>query len=569
MATPGFKIPSPWDVRSSPSFDGNTAESLMKYLKNCKMIIKGAGLTTDLEQKEIVSKYLPITTAGEWEGMSGYTTGTFDEWVEQIEQLFPEIRTMQIGSLQELDKICQKYQGIKKTDKGKIERFNLSFGHEARKLEKPPSLVTNIALVDKYLSCFDAQFVTEISFMIAQTVYWDKQATTGASAGPQQNPSIGPQGIERPEETIPLAALMELVSKLAKVNVLRTVASAHMAVQESMMVNSSMGDSSGSSTSSEMVKLRADLSDQIDTFASDIAKLKDAQELTEKRANSNLQRFEEKTTTSFQKLEESIKQMNQSLRGPAPHQEISLSGQASNRYGQDRGFRSQGQDQQTRDCFYCYLTGHMVRDCPYKREHIDQGKILIENGRMKLGDGAPFPRYPESKSQKQRVDDYYGNKVVPGAPQVLVQSYTQPRLEVITTFHVGVDNLWDVYDTKSDEVRTAEVQSFIRANQSRNDYAPVSTYQTQVLPQYGGSVQTYSPSYPQFQQSQYQIPNFPVNTQPAQTAPNLQVDGMNISQLVQVMKALKMVESDPPSTQGQLAQTRRGARETGPDPQNF
>ncbi|KAJ7808822.1 hypothetical protein B0H13DRAFT_1928251 [Mycena leptocephala] len=353
----------------------------------------------------------------------------------------------------------------------------------------PPSLVTNIALVDKYLSCFDSQFVTEISFMIAQTVYWDNSATTGGNSGPQQNPPIGAKGVERPEETIPLPALMELVSKLSKVNNLRTVASAHLAVQESMMVNSSMGASSGSSTSSEM--------------------LKDSQELIEKRANSSLQRFEEKTSSSFQKLEESIKQMNQSLRGPAPHQEISQAGQSSNRYGQDRGFKSQSQDQPNRDCYYCYLTGHMVRDCPYKREHIDQGRILIENGRMKLGDGSPFPRYPESKSQKQRVDDYYGNKQVP-------------------------DNLWEVYDTKSDEIRTAEVQQYIRSNQPRNDYVPVSTYQAQVLPQYGG-----------------------------------QIDGMNISQLVQVMKALKMAENDSPSAQAQLAQTRGGARNSGPDPQNF
>jgi hypothetical protein len=152
--------------------------------------------------------------------------------------------------------------------------------------------------------------------MIDQAVYWDSSATIGGNPGPQQNPPIGPQGVERPEETIPLPALMELVSKVSKVNNLRTVASAHLAVQESMMVNSSMGASSGSSTSSEMVKLRADLSDQMDTFASDITKLKDSQELIEKQANSSLQRFEEKTNSSFQKLEDLIKQMTSLYEGP-------------------------------------------------------------------------------------------------------------------------------------------------------------------------------------------------------------------------------------------------------------
>jgi hypothetical protein len=38
----------------------------------------------------------------------------------------------------------------------------------------------------------------------------------------------------------------------------------------------------------------------------------------------------------------------------------------------------------------------------------------------------------------------------------------------------------------------------------------------------------------------------------------MQIDGMNISQLIQVMKALKMAENDPLSAQVQLAQTWKG-----------
>ncbi|KAJ6450710.1 hypothetical protein C8R47DRAFT_1084336 [Mycena vitilis] len=369
---------------------------------------------------------------------------------------------------------------------------------------------------------------------------------------------------------MPLADVMNLVEDLAKSNVLRTVADAKTIVKESYLVDS---QSNTQGSSSEIVKLRAELSDQLSIFSEDISKLKDAQVVAKKETNASINKIEERLDSNFNRLEESMKQMTRALKPNAPHQEINLPGMTSNRDGQDRGYRNQGPSQEMKEgnCFYCFQNGHLVRDCPYKKEHIDMGRIKIENGRMRLGDGTAFPRWPDTKSQKLRVDDYYAGKAVPGAPHVFVQAYVQPVLEVIQAFHVNMpDDLNLVYDVREDENRTQLVQAHIRNNQVR--YEPPSTiasYQNQVVPPENGPAQSYAPvSYPQFQQTQYQVPSFATGMQPQHA--HVQAEGLSIAQLIQVMNALKANEVTTPNAQDQFAQTRqdgsRKAAETGKQP---
>ncbi|KAJ6483476.1 hypothetical protein C8R47DRAFT_1073266 [Mycena vitilis] len=368
---------------------------------------------------------------------------------------------------------------------------------------------------------------------------------------------------------MPLADVMNLVEDLAKSNVLRTVADAKTIVKESYLVDS---QSNTQGSSSEIVKLRAELSDQLSIFSEDISKLKDAQVVAKKETNASINKIEERLDSNFNRLEESMKQMTRALKPNTPHQEINLPGMTANRDGQDRGYRSQGPSQEMKEgnCFYCFQNGHLVRDCPYKKEHIDMGRIKIENGRMRLGDGTAFPRWPDTKSQKLRVDDYYAGKAVPGAPHVFVQAYVQPVLEVIQAFHVNMpDDLNLVYDVREDENRTQLVQAHIRNNQVR--YEPPSTiasYQNQVVPPENGPAQSYAPvSYPQFQQTQYQVPSFATGMQPQHA--HVQAEGLSIAQLIQVMNALKANEVTTPNVQDQFAQTRQGARDSGTGPQNF
>ena len=568
-----FKIPSPWDIRNCPSFDGKSAESLMKYIKFCRMIITSAGLTTDTERKDTLVKYSSIQVQEEWSSLETYKTGTFEEWVAEIESLFPEIETITTGSLARLDKICEDYKGLKKSDKGKVKRFGVSFKNEALKLMKAPSLVTNPDLVDKYIACFEPAFAGEINLMISQTLYWKTQApkAQGPASGTTPAPST-PQLI-RGEDTIELADLIEMVENLTKINTTRTVTMANLTAMTDTHI--SVGSAVGAG---EFIKLKNEVSGRLDSFAGEVAQIKDSVALTEARRVADKKAADTARQEDKNELKESWKQtLNQALQGHRSQPEITL---VQPQIQPGPTYRSQGGSSENRDCYYCYLSGHMVRDCPYKREHIDGGKILIENNRMRLGDGSPFPKWPESKSQKQRVDDYYASKVVNGAPQILMQSYQHPRSDQVSQFQACiVDNLSSVYDSRDDEIRTWQAQDYIK-DQLRGGQSqfPVATYiQGNHAMSNGGSVQTYAPSqmnFPTIPQQQSPVqPQVPpqIQQQAPQNAPPMALPGnVDWGQLAQFIAAIRGGEQDRlPTTQDQFATTRGNPKGNSSGPANF
>lgn len=321
------------------------------------------------------------------------------------------------------------------------------------------------------------------------------------------------------------------------------------------------------------------------------------------------QRTKAHVDVSIHKLEASFKQsLSQVNRPLPPHQEAAVPSQP-NREEPQRTYqppRNNMDSGQPRECYYCYLTGHMVRDCPYKREDIDLGRILIENNRMKLGDGSPFPRYPDTKSQKQRVDDYYAGKAVPGAPQVFVQSYVHPRMEhPISQYQNSlIENLALLYDAKDDELRTMFAQRKIRDNTTQaSAQHPVASFQAsvyqppQVYPNGGGAMPTYASVMPgnPMMQPPYQasmLQNYAPMAQPgyapvpapvpvvvppaAPISQGIDLDnpvlppGMNVRQFIHLVDLLRGDGRSLPVTQDQFAITRKGStREAETGGQNF
>ena len=568
MATSSFKVPSPWDSRNCPSFDGKTAESLMKYLRFSKLIIEGAGLTGDDEKKAILLKYATRTVQEEWEGLDTYAAGNFEEWVEEIESLFPEIKSIKNGSLGRLTEICEEFRGLKKSDTGKVKRFGTSFKSEAAKLTRPPSLVTNPILVAKYISAFDSGFASEINQTITQHMYWkDQQAIAKPAPGVvapavQTGTTLAVPVVDRTEETIPLLDLLKMVESLTKFNAAAPTAIATLtAVKVDGTYETTLGIPP--SNSKEISNLRTEVSERFDTFAGDIAQIRDNQALSEKRLTSSIIELKDSFKTSIsQAIQSSVqntgnRENNNNTGGQNSYRE----NQGSHRENQgSRENQGRYQPSESKDCYYCYLTGHMVRDCPYKKEHIDSGRILIENNRMKLGDGTAFPRWPENKSQKQRVDDYYQNKLVPGAPQVLIQTYTHPRIDQIAQYHSDiVDNLSSVYDSRDDEIRTLQVQKYIKDQLQRPDSQPVATFQQgQVLQNGGGTVQAYGPI------------SQPMITKPMAPA-IVNTAGFDINQLVQLIDVIRGSNQPGilPITQDQFALTRQSKKDGTSGSPNF
>lgn len=547
------------------------------------MIITEGQIATVAAKKDLVLRYVSMTIQEEWKSLDKYGAGTFEEWTEEIESLYPEIKSFRNGSLVRLQEICSKHVNIKKSDQGLIKRLNLQFGLEATKLRKAPSLVTNIVLVEKYLTCFDPTFAFEIESMISRVMY-DREV--GIIPPVVTVPTPGQQArVNRPEETIDLEELFKLVETLSRINVRGPTASSNMAA--------AMPTAGAPLQVTEWAKaekrIKTELTDRIEA---EMAQVKDSLKVREDRMESKLNSVESGMSRIEKAFEQALNQgsfgKRETQRDPPPHRDVVQVTQQD--HGRDMTFR-----QPNKDCFYCYLSGHMVRDCPYKREHIDGGKIVIENNRMRLGDGSPFPRWPENKSQKQRVDDYYANKTVPGAPVLMQQPYSHPMNASASQFQQDlVENLVSVYDTRDDEIRSLHVQNLIRENTGGNSYHPVATYQQnqQTIPHQGHSSSGYpqilTPAMASYQQNQYQpvqqqyqptgygVNNVnsyapkPMDFQTSQpinfpSTPQVQPAGsgniggaFDFSQFAQMVQLVDTIRGNGglPSTQSQFAQTR-------------
>ncbi|KAJ6456031.1 hypothetical protein C8R47DRAFT_1082547 [Mycena vitilis] len=166
----GFRVPQAWES-SSPKFDGKSPLLLRRFLRNVQTICEKGKVTADQEKKDLVLSYLTDEeTHEQWQRLHHYKTGAFSAWIEEIEELFPELEDAKVGTLSRLKKICSEYQGIKPSELGLVRRFSVSFSNEADKLLQAPASVDNGQLVDWYLEVLDERFAEQVNFMASQSL---------------------------------------------------------------------------------------------------------------------------------------------------------------------------------------------------------------------------------------------------------------------------------------------------------------------------------------------------------------------------------------------------------------
>jgi hypothetical protein len=115
-----FRIPVPWD-KNSPTFDGKSASSLRRLLHHMGTIITVGSITDEGEKKDKALEYPSNQDIIEqWERLPTFANGSYEDWVKEIEELFPELGDAKVGSREKLDQICEEYQDIPVTDPGLV-----------------------------------------------------------------------------------------------------------------------------------------------------------------------------------------------------------------------------------------------------------------------------------------------------------------------------------------------------------------------------------------------------------------------------------------------------------------
>jgi hypothetical protein len=304
--------------------------------------------------------------------------------------------------------------------------------------------------------------------------------------------------------------------------------------------------------------IKAEINNKLESFAGNIAQLKDLAGLQNKQMAENMKKWESL-------MENSVKLMNQNLRGTAPHLEMSQAGPS-----RQREYRAPGgysRPDANGNCFFCGGP-HMVRDCPTKDEFIALGWIKIEDKLIKLGDGNWLPKFPEELSKSQRIEDYWKRKgitreIAAARKATLLSSVYPGRHVSFGENYYDTDVIGDLYDTREDEILSANVQNLeARARLAQNPVAqmmqgPVGQFMHGIpLPQHQGGVQPplnfANPS------NSYQGNNLPTAPQPSQN--------FDMAQLIQLFNAMGHAD---PTRVDQFVSTRGGAKSDPPANPNF
>ncbi|KIM40426.1 hypothetical protein M413DRAFT_72719, partial [Hebeloma cylindrosporum] len=82
----------------------------------------------------------------------------YEKFKEAVINSYPEAAMLEKGSLARLEQICRENQRIGLKDLKTLLAFKRAFTMEAKKLQKPPTLIENHALVTKFAGCLTDSF---------------------------------------------------------------------------------------------------------------------------------------------------------------------------------------------------------------------------------------------------------------------------------------------------------------------------------------------------------------------------------------------------------------------------
>jgi hypothetical protein len=498
-----FKLPQAWDT-NKPKFNGEDPEDLVKFLSQVGEIIEQAKFTTDVQKKQTLLRYLDsVSTKDEWKSLASWTSGTYEEFIDEIQLMYPEIQDISSGSIERLKAVCARFQDLKISDLGKIKRFGIAFMVEAKKLEKPPIALLNGTQVELYLASFNPEFREEIQKVIRSTeVILDETKTAPAPA------VVGvAKGVDRRDSSVPITRVISIAESMAR----------HHTPSNTVLIGSY------TSVSDEEVSRGT-----LPKYDPVIAKMKQEMDAGFSKIENELMQSKDREVIREKKTDTMIRMLQQNLRGAAPHQDVPETGQShsQNDERQQQGQRPQrqnegnwqGRTQMGGDCHYCLLPGHYIADCPHKAVHLDLGKLIVQNGRIKMGDGTYIPREPSNKSQRQKVDEHYDRKAQ-GAP---IQSNYNSQPQNGGILHLPIpesdsqfNHIEYSYDTTMDEMRSLKAQNLALMEQQRLH----GVYQQGLVP---------TPQFQGVQYGPYRPPTQVQNTAPAQPAPNPGYPGQTV-----------------------------------------
>ena len=458
LVTQSKMVDIKWPIRGAkeaPRFNPDEPAELLRYIAQVEEIWEGKTPDKKLMKKGLC-KYVPSVTEQEWMAFDTYDDEfSYEKFKEEIVNSYPEAAMLEKGSLARLEQICRENQRIGPKDLKTLLSFKRAFTTEAKKLQKPPIVIENHALVAKFANCLTDGFRENVFArldMIANQGNGLKEALTklGVTMGPATPQGQVPQALpdpipRRPEDRYQWKEVIEAAETMAR----------NMNPGSERWEELARSSRPGT-TASPAVTIKTEpayltpVKEDIETLKQDISHVRDGMVTQSKMQKELLEVFKGLQQKLMQPAPappqmQPMYQPQQAI--PNMQYQQPHGGNQQPYTGQQRSYAPQGQRYQNPEgrqnsgqCHYCHQTGHFISSCPTRQAHLESGKIIVENGRVRFPDGKQIPWEPADKSPKDKVEEfhavretnaqfYHCDSEIPGMMQM---PYKDTRLSLYT-----------------------------------------------------------------------------------------------------------------------------------------
>ncbi len=379
--------------RGAPVFDPEKPEELERYFDDLEECFTKAGLASAGARRPYMGKYAPISTENEWKNIEGWDTMTYSEMKNAIMREYPAAIAMKNGSIEKLNQICRENQRIGESDLAELLSFKRAFQVEAKKLQAAPSLLANHTLVAAFAKCLTPEFRERVYAKLDLTHSTDRLMDAWALKNHVNTQPPAAAVSQRPEDRFKLEEVIKTAEEMARI---RNPGSNLTQTRADVGVDFTVDQPRIKTEPMELGPLKQEIADIKNT----VMGIKDAW-VMQLREQASLQ--EQSTRKLFEEFKNSV------YTAPAPAMQNNAP-PPMRTYTPAQPTRQfvPRQPSMQNTCHYCQSPTHFADTCPFRKTHLDTGKVVRNpiTGRLTFPDRTTIP-YDEFKSTKDRVEEWH------------------------------------------------------------------------------------------------------------------------------------------------------------------
>ena len=386
-------------TRDAPRFSAKKPEELRRFLRQMEDLWADAGIQDAEKKKESLGKYADYESEEEWAAFTSYGSGyTWDKFKTELFENYPEAAEAHRGTPQRLRQICEETREIHLGDLQSLVAFRRRFMTEAKKLLKPPAVMSNRELVELFIG----RLASGMGALVLQHLAHGGEGLSQKGEKEEGTVEEPSKLVRRPEDRFDLENVWKAAVSVSEnyrgiffwtnkpeEQGAREILALSIPAREERMVNAE----TLSRRLQELENAKAAETDAFLNMAKNIDTKISALVEDKMKAMLALTQSPEKSTS---------KQSGASF-------ENSPNGFLGKPGSMPKWNRSAENDK----CFYCGIKGHFVPECEELKAEVRAGNVKVHtDGKLRMSDGVTrIPSGPPGMTIKERLERSQNNNV--------------------------------------------------------------------------------------------------------------------------------------------------------------